>query len=563
MGTVAGRRSTAFFEASGMWGFIRRAFTKGMGFSQSDLGRPLIGVCNTFSELNKCHSHFRELAEAVKRGVWQAGGLPLEFPTISLGEPFVQPTTMLYRNLMAMDTEEMLRAHPLDGVVLLGGCDKTIPAQLMAAATVDIPAIQVTGGPMLDGDFRGERLGACTDCYRLTQEHAAGTLSGEELQGAEDGMCRSAGHCMVMGTASTMGALAEALGMMLPGTSSIPAPDSRRLQACEESGRRIVAMVAEDLRPSRILTPAAFDNAIRVLMALGGSPNAVIHLVAIAGRLGIRLPVARFDALSRETPWLCNVRPSGAHQMETYHRAGGTAALIATMLPLLNGSALTCTGRPLAEAYVDAGVRVPDVIADLDHPLHAEGGLAVLTGNLCPDGAIIKQTAATPALLRHRGRARVLRGLVHGEAVAPDDARPEDVLVLTGAGPVGAPGMPEVGQIPLPQALLRAGVRDMVRVSDARLSGTSYGTLVAHVAPEGAVGGPIGLVRDGDEIELDVPARHLELRVDARELQRRACEQAGPRPLAPRGYARLYQEHVLQADRGCDLDFLLPGGAGR
>jgi dihydroxy-acid dehydratase len=559
------QRSAEYFSEQGLWGFIHRSFAKGLGFDDLDLGRPVIGICNTFSEANKCHSHFRELVEAVKRGVWQAGGLPLEFPTISLGEPFVKPTSMLYRNLMAMDTEEMLRALPLDGVVLLGGCDKSIPAQLMAAASADIPAIQVSGGPMLDGRDGPEVLGACTDCYGFVAAYTAGALSADDLRAKEELVCPSAGHCMVMGTASTMAILAEALGMMLPGTAAIPAPYAERLRACERSGRRIVAMVGEDLRPSRILTPTAFDNAIRVLMAIGGSTNAVLHLIAIAGRRGIDLTLSRFDELSRTTPWIVNVRPSGRHQMETFFHAGGTVALMRVLMPLLDGTALTCTGAPLREAYarLDGRIRLPEVITSLDRPLAAEGGIAVLRGNLCPGGAVIKTSAASPHLLHHRGRARVLEGLCDGEAVAPEDAEPDDILVLRGVGPVGGPGMPEVGQIPLPPHLLRRGVRDMVRISDARLSGTSFGTLVAHVAPEAAVGGPLALVEEGDEVELDVGARRLTLRVDERELARRgeALARRPPTRVA-RGYVRLYQEHVLQADRGCDFDFLLPDGGG-
>ena len=552
-----GLRSESFYREPGMWGFIHRSFTKAMGYDDHDLGKPLIGICNTYSELNKCHVHFRELAAAVKRGVWEAGGLPLEFPTVSLGEPFVQPTTMLYRNLQAIDTEEMLRAHPLDGVVLLGGCDKTIPAQLMAAASVDIPALQVSGGPMLDGHSGAQVLGACTDCYRFTEAHAAGELDASGLAAAEDDICRSAGHCMVMGTASTMAVLAEALGMMLPGTAAIPAVDSRRLRACAASGRRIVGMVQEDLRPSCILTEDAFENAIRVLMALGGSTNAVIHLIAIAGRLGIPLPLQLFDTLSRSTPWIANLRPSGVHQMEAFYYAGGSEALVGTLLPLLHGGAGTCTGRTLAENYAGARVRMDGVIAPLERPLAAEGGIAILKGNLCPQGAVIKQTAASPTLLCHRGRARVLAA----PDACPEDVVPGDILVLAGWGPVGGPGMPEVGQVRMPPALVRRGVRDMVRISDARLSGTSYGTLVAHVAPEAAVGGPLGLVREGDEILLDVGARRLELLVGERELARRAAGSTGPRPVAGRGYVGLYRRHVLQADQGCDFDFLLPEAA--
>ena len=546
--------------------FLRRAFAKGMGLTNASLDRPVIGIAQTWSELNHCHGHFRELAAAVKRGVWRAGGLPREFPTISLGETFLEPTAMLFRNLLAMDTEEMLTAQPLDAVVLLGSCDKTIPAQLMAAASADLPAIVLPGGPMLDGHYEGQTLGACTDCRRYWTEYRAGTLPPEALDAIEGALVPSAGHCMVMGTASTMACAAEALGMTLPGAACIPAPDARRLQLAEATGARAVGLAHERLRPSAILTPAAFDNAIRVVCALGGSTNAVIHLTAIAGRLGIRLTPAHFDALSRTTPLLGNMKPTGSYQMEALFEAGGVPAVLRELRPLLDISCLTITGRAL-DALLDehgAGVnRAPrrDVIAPLDRPLAAEGGLAALFGNLAPDGAIIKHAAASPALLSHRGRAVVFRSpsdMVARINREDLDVRTSDVLVLQHAGPVGGPGMPEVGNLPIPARLLRQGVRDMVRISDARMSGTAFGTIVLHVSPEAAIGGPLALVRDGDDIELDVPARRLTLRVDDAELARRRATSAPPARPRGRGYRRLFLEHVQQADRGCDFDFLLP-----
>jgi dihydroxy-acid dehydratase len=541
--------------------FMRRAFAKGMGYTGDDLQRPVIGICNSWSELNHCNRHLRQLAEAVKRGVWAAGGWPLEFPTISLGEIFTSPTAMLYRNLMALDAEEMARAQPVDGVLFLANCDKTTPAYLMAAASADLPAMVLTGGPMLNGRWRGQDLGACTDCRRYWTEYRAGALADADLNELEDALFRSAGHCMVMGTASTMAAITEGLGMTLPGAAAIPAADSARVRLAEEAGRRMVGLVAEDLRPSRVMTPAAFANAIRVLMAVGGSTNAVIHLVAIAGRLGIDLPLARFDQLSRETPLVVSLRPAGRYQMEELYEAGGVPAVLRELLPLLAGDALTVTGRTVAE---NLGATPPsprrEVIAPLAQPFAAEGGLAVLTGNLAPQGAVIKHAAASPELVQHRGRAVVFGSLEEMTARVNDpdlDVRPDDVLVLQGAGPVGGPGMPEAGMIPIPRKLLQQGVRDMVRLSDARMSGTAYGTVVLHVAPEAAVGGPLAAVRDGDEIALDVPSRSLTLLVPAEEIARRLATLPA-RPLAAedrRGWRWLNAQHVLQANLGCDLDF--------
>jgi dihydroxy-acid dehydratase len=515
-------RSRAFFNEEGVAGFTHRAFIKSMGYDDEDMDRPIIGICNTFSELNNCHSHFRELAEAVKRGVWQAGGFPLEFPTISLNDVVVSPTTMLYRNLAAMDTEEMIRAHPLDGVVLLASCDKTTPAALMGAASADIPAILVSGGPMLNGHYRGQILGACTDCRRLTAEFQAGTLDEATYKEIEDGIVRSAGHCMVMGTASTMNCLTEALGMALPGNGSIPAPDARRLRLAEAAGRRIVDLVREGVRPSQILTRQAFENAITLLCTVGGSTNAVVHLPAIAGRVGLDLPLHLFDEISRRTPLIANMRPSGQYQMEDLFYAGGVSAILKQLLPLLHGDAFTVTRHTLAENLQSGEILNSDVIRPLDDPLQPEGGLAILSGNLAPDGAVIKHAAATPRLLHHRGRAVVFKGVadLHARLNDPNlDVTADNVLVLQNAGPIGGPGMPEVGNFPIPGKLLKQGVRDMVRLSDARMSGTAFGTIVLHVAPESAVGGPLAFVRDGDEIELNLAERRLHLHVDDAELE--------------------------------------------
>jgi dihydroxy-acid dehydratase len=571
------RRSDVWFHDPDMYGFVRRAFTKSMGYDDQDLARPIIGIAQTWSELNNCNSHLRELAEAVKRGVWQAGGTPFEFPTISLGELFVKPTTMLYRNLLAMDTEEMIRAHPLDGVVLLANCDKTTPAQLMGAASVNVPAILLTGGPTLSGRFRGESLGACTDCRRFWAEYRAGTVDEDAMRELEDGICRSDGHCTVMGTASTMAATAEALGIALPQTAAIPAPDSRRLRLAEAAGRQIVRTAEAGIRPSDVLTPNAFENAIRLMMALGGSTNAVIHLTAIAGRRGIRLPIDLFDRLARATPLVTNVRPSGAFHMEQFFEAGGVPAVMKILAEggLLHLDEPTVTGRTIGEQLE----RVPGpgtnptngsgwygeqrVLFPLDEPLAPEGGIAIVRGNLAPDGAVVKQSAVSRHLLRHRGRAMVFSSVAELAERIDDPAlevTPDSVLVLQNAGPRGAPGMPEAGGLPIPKKLLAQGVRDMVRISDARMSGTAYGAVVLHVAPEAAVGGPLGLVRDGDWVELDVPARTLRLDVPDDELARRRAAWSPPPTLAQRrGYARLYVEHVLQADRGADFDFLVGG----
>ncbi len=555
-------RSAAWYGGGDLGSFLHRVFAKGMGYGDDELRRPVIGICNTWSELNHCNRGLRDIAEAVKRGVLLAGGLPLEFPTISLGEFFVAPTSMILRNLAAMDTEEMIRAQPLDGVVLLGGCDKTTPAQLMGAASADVPAIMVTTGPMLDGRFDGQALGACTDCRRYWTEYRAGTVSAETMQALESALARSVGHCMVMGTASTMAALAEALGMMLPGGAAIPGPDSRRLLFAQQSGQHVVRLATERVRPSDIMTAAAFENAIRVLHALGGSTNAVVHLAAIAGRLGIDTPLDLFDRLSRETPWLANIRPAGQYQMERFFEAGGVPVVMKELEPLLHLDARTVTGRTVGEnlAAVTVDERWRDTIAGRAEPLAAEGGLAIVRGSLAPEGAVIKHAAASPELLTHRGRAVVFKSPddLNRRIDDPElDVAADDVLVMQDAGPVGAPGMPEIGNLPIPQKLLAQGVRDMVRISDARMSGTSFGTVVLHVAPESAVGGPLAAVRDGDLIELDVPNRRLELLVPAEEIARRLREEwQCPPPAYRRGYGKLFLDHVLQAPDGCDFDFL-------
>ena len=554
-------RSRNWFGKNDLDGFAHRSWIKAEGFSDLMFdGRPVIGIGNSWSELTNCNAHLRQVAEAVKRGVLSAGGFPLEFPTISLGEVLMKPTTMLFRNLMAMDVEECLRAYPLDGAVLLSGCDKTTPAMLMGAASADVPAIVVTGGPMLRGVWGREELGSGTDTWRYWAERRAGRLSEEEWCEMESCMSRSAGHCMVMGTASTMASMAEALGMTLPGNAAVPAADSRRMVLAELSGRRIVEMAREGLRPSRILTAKAFDNAIRADMAIGGSTNAIIHLVAIAGRAGVALPLSRFDELSRTTPLLANLRPSGKYLMEDFFYAGGLPAVLKELLPLLHADALTANGKTLGENVSGAPNHNPDVIRSLAMPLAPEGGTVILTGNLCPDGAVLKQSAASSHLLTHRGRAVVFEDHADLHARIDDPSLPIDetsVLVLKRVGPKGAPGMPEWGAAPIPTRLLQKGVKDMVRISDARMSGTSYGTVVLHVSPEAAVGGPLALVRDGDVIELDVPSRRLTLRVPDDELARRRAEWTPRPPHFTRGYGRLFLDHVLQAHQGVDFDFLV------
>ncbi len=553
-------RSRNWFGRSDVDGFVHRSWLKSEGFGDELFdGRPVIGIANSWSEITNCNTSLRQIAEAVKRGVLLAGGFPLEFPTISLAEPFMKPTTMLFRNLMAMDVEECIRAYPLDGVVLLSGCDKTTPAMLMGAASADVPAVMVTSGPMLRAKWGAEEIGSGTDLWRYWEERRIGRLSDEEWCEMESCVARSGGHCMVMGTASTMASMAEALGMTLPGNAAIPAPDSRRLRLAERSGRRIVEMVRENLKPSDILTPKAFDNAIRTDMAIGGSTNAIIHLVAIAGRVGVSLPLSRFDELSRTTPFLLNVKPSGQYLMEDFFEAGGLPAVLRELLPLLHGDALTVTGKSIAANVAGSRNHNDDVIRSLNDPISDEGGTVILRGNLCPDGAVLKQSAATPHLLVHRGKAVVFED--HSDLLAriDDPALPIDensIVVTKRMGPKGAPGMPEWGAAPIPERLLKKGIRDIVRISDARMSGTSYGTVVLHVSPEAEAGGPLALVTNGDEIDLDVPNRELTLRVPGEEIARR---QALWRPRPPhftRGYGKLFLDHVLQAHEGVDFDFL-------
>ncbi len=557
-------RLTSYGDA-GFSRFIRMAFSRHMGLGPEDYNRPVVGICDTASEVNRCHAHFGPIVEALKRGVLMAGGIPLSFPTISLGEMFTSPTTMLYRNLAAMDTEEMVRAQPIDSVVLVGGCDKTVPAQLMGAASAGVPALQFTGGPMNNGEYRGRTLGACSDCRHYWQEYRAGKIGQQELDSINEALAPTAGHCMVMGSASTMAVVAEALGMMPPGAAAIPATDNRRLAAAQEAGRLAVRLAENGTEPAEIMGRNAFENAVRALAAVGGSTNAVIHLIAIAGRLGVELTLEDIDSICRSTPLIGNLRPAGSYQMEEFFRAGGVPALLKELSDLLHLNEPTVTGKTLGE-NID-GASVPDahrdVLRTIEDPLYPEGGLAVLRGNLAPGGALIKSKSASRDLLKHRGRAIVFSSLEDLEERINDpdlDIDPSDVMVLRGAGPVGAPGMPEAGLLPIPEKLLERGVRDMVRISDCRMSGTASGTIVLHVVPESAVGGPLSLVRDGDEIELDVEARRLELMVGEEELRRRkrdasATPEASHR-LAPRGYPRLYQQHVLQADLGCDFDFL-------
>jgi dihydroxy-acid dehydratase len=557
------KRSSGWFQTPEYYGFARRAWLRSEGFPADIFdGKPVIGICNSWSELNNCNVHLRDVAAAVKRGVLACGGIPLEFPTISLGEMLMAPTAMMFRNLMAMDVEECIRAYPLDGVVLLCGCDKTTPAQLMGAASADIPAIVVPGGPMMAGQWQGQRLGSGTDGRKLFDLHRTGRLSDEEWCEIEGCIARTAGHCTVMGTASTMTSLAEVLGMTLPGCANIPAPDSRRYAIAELSGRAILEMIDADLKPSRIMTREAFENAITTLMALGGSTNAVVHLIAIAGRLGIRLTLDDFERASRRTPCIVNVRPSGEFLMEDLFNAGGVPAVLNRIEKLLNSQCITANGKTLGENVRNAKPFGENVIRPLNRPLYAEGGIAVLYGNLAPDGAIIKPSAASPELLQHRGRAFVFEDHEEMLQQIDRDDLPVDagtVLIMRNCGPKGAPGFPEWGQIPLPRKLLQQGVKDMVRISDARMSGTSFGTVVLHAAPESAVGGPLAIIRTGDEIVLDVPARKLELALPETEIQDRLSRFKPPRRHYGRGYGRLFLDHVTQANLGCDFDFLVPG----
>jgi dihydroxy-acid dehydratase len=531
-----------------------------MGYSRRDyLGKPIIAIVNTWSDINACHSHFRQRAEDVKRGVLQAGGFPLEMPAIALAEVFQKPTTMLYRNLLALETEELLRSYPVDGAVLMGGCDKTTPALLMGAISMNLPAIFMPAGPMLRGNWRDQPLGSGSDVWKYWAEKRAGNLSEEQWAELEDGIARSPGHCMTMGTASTMTSAAEALGFTLPGAVSIPAADSRHSRMAADTGRRIVDMVWEDLKPRDFLSARSVDNAVTTVLALGGSTNAVVHMVAVARRAGIALSVDRFDELARKTPLIANIRPAGKYLMEDFYYAGGLRALLAEIRDLLALDARTVNGRTLGENIAGAEVFNREVILPRDRALVTSGSLAVLRGNLAPNGAVIKPAAAEPHLLQHTGPAMVFSD--YGDMVAriDDPALPvtaDSVLVLQNAGPLGAPGMPEWGQLPIPKKLLQQGVRDMVRISDARMSGTSYGACVLHVAPESFVGGPLAFVRDGDRVELDVAKRKLELHVSEAELARRRAAWQKPEPRYVRGYGALYQRHITQADAGCDFDFL-------
>jgi len=557
-----GLRSSEWFDRRDLDGFLHRSWLKSTGVTNATFrGRPVIGICNSWSELVNCNVHLRGLAQAVKRGVLQAGGFPLEFPVMSLGESLMKPTTMLYRNLMAMDVEESIRSYPLDGVVLLTGCDKTNPASIMGAASANVPAIVVTGGPMLNGRWRGKELGSCSDCWHYHEELRAGRITEVEFEEIENAMSRSNGHCMTMGTASTMACVTEALGLTLPGAAAIPAVDSRRAQVAESAGRQIVELVERDLKPSDVLTRPAFENAIRVLHAISGSTNAILHLIAYAGRVGVDLPLDLFDDLCRSTPWLVDLKPAGRHLMEDFYYAGGLPAVMAQIAGLLDLDALTVTGKALGENLEETPTEIVDseVIRTADDPLDAGGSLVVLRGSLCPDGAVMKISAADPRLLRHEGPAVVFEDIHDLAARVDDDGLDIDensVMVLRNGGPVGAPGMPEWGHLPIPAKLLKRGVTDLLRISDARMSGTSYGAVVLHVAPESAVGGPLALVETGDRIRLDVEERRLDLLVEEQELARRREAWRPPERKDDRGYRRLYEDRVLQANEGCDFDFL-------
>jgi dihydroxy-acid dehydratase len=558
-------RSHRWLGVDDMRSFGHRSRLRGIGYDAEDWkGKPVIGIINTWSDINPCHAHLRARAENVKRGVLQAGGFPIELPAMSLAETFVKPTTMMYRNFLAMETEELLRSHPLDGAVLMGGCDKTTPGLLMGAISMGLPAIYVPAGPMLRGNWKGQYLGSGSDVWKYWTEKRAGNISEEESDEIEGGIARSFGTCMVMGTAATMMAIAEALGMSLPGASSIPAADANHPRMCGVAGRRIVEMVWEDLTPQKILNAAAFDNAIKVHMAMGGSTNAIIHVVAMARRAGVPVDMDTFDRLSRQVPVLANVRPSGQYLMEDFFYAGGLRALMQNLRAKLDLSCLTVTGKTVAENIDSAKVYLPDVIHSLNDPVYAEGATAVLKGNLAPQGCVIKPAAADPRFLKHRGKAIAFEDYNHmmREIERDDlDVTPDHILVLKNAGPKGGPGMPEWGMLPIPKRLLGQGVRDMIRISDARMSGTSYGACILHVAPESFVGGPLALVKTGDEIEIDVDKRLIHLHVSDEELARRRAAWVAPPPKYPRGYGALFSEHIGQADQGCDFDFLAAGGA--
>ena len=541
--------------------YLRRSFAKSMGYSREMLARPVVGIADSRSGFNNCHRHFPELIEAVKRGVVAAGGLPIEFPTTSLGEVFLSPTSMMFRNLMAMDVEEMVRAQPMDAVVLVGGCDKTVPAQLMGAASADIPAIQLLAGPMMTSSYRGERLGACTDCRRFWAMHRAGKVSASEIESVEGNLATTAGTCAVMGTASTMAAIAEGLGMALPGSAAIPAVHADRLRAGEVSGRCAVELVKKPIRPSQIITGKSIENALRVLLAIGGSTNAIVHLTAIAGRVGVKIDLHRLNQISDSTPVLVDLKPTGQFYMPDLYAAGGVGAVLRELKSLLHLDCMTVTGETLGErlaheegAWVDRAVVRP-----FAEPLAKEGGLVALFGSLAPNGAILKRSAADANLFEREGRAVVFTSLDDLAARVDDpalDITPEDFMVLQNAGPKSGYAMPEAGYLPIPQKLARAGLKDMVRISDARMSGTAYGTIVLHVSPEAAVGGPLALVRNGDKIRLSVKERRIDLMISEEELKKRKGAWQPPVPPPARGYAKLYMDHVLQAEDGCDFDFL-------
>ena len=554
------RKGLTSYGDAGFSLFLRKAFIKGAGYTDKALDRPVIGIANTGSAYNPCHGNVTQLIEAVKRGVMLAGGLPMDFPTISVHESFSAPTSMYLRNLMSMDTEEMIRAQPMDAVVLIGGCDKTVPAQLMGAASAGIPAIQLITGSMLTGSHRGERVGACTDCRRYWGKFRAGEIDAEETAAVNNQLVASVGTCSVMGTASTMACIAEALGMTVPGGASPPAVTADRIRVAEETGARAVGMAHERLTIDKILTPEAFENAMRVLLAIGGSTNGIVHLAAIAGRVGLDIDLKALDQMGRETPVLLDLKPSGQHYMEDFHKAGGMATLLRELKPLLRLDALTVTGRTLGEEMALSGPGyVQDVVRSISKPIYPQGGIAVLYGNLSPGGAIIKQSAADPKLMEHEGRAVVFEN-AEDLALRIDaddlDVNADDILVLKNIGPKGAPGMPEAGYLPIPLKLARAGVKDMVRISDGRMSGTAFGTIVLHVTPESAIGGPLAHVQNGDRIRLSVKNREISLLVSAGEMQQRALANPITPPSADRGYRKLFLQTVTQADQGVDFDFL-------
>ena len=557
-------RSYRWFGVKDLRSFGHRSRAKQMGFDEADFqGKPCIGVINTWSEINPCHFHFKQRAEEVKRGILQAGGFPIELPAMSLSEPFVKPTTMLYRNFLSMECEELIRSHPIDGVVLMGGCDKTTPGLLMGAISADLPAIFLPAGPMLRGNMRGRILGSGSDTWKYWADLRAGVIDETVWNEVEEGIARSPGHCMTMGTASTMTSIAEAIGMTLPGAASIPAADSNHARMAAACGRRIVEMVWSDLKPSDVVTKAAFENGAVVDMALGGSTNAIVHMLALAGRAGVDFTLASFEAISRRVPVLADIRPSGRFLMEDFYYAGGLRGLMTRLKPQLDLSCLTVSGETLERTLEGAGVYNDEVIRPLNDPVYAEGATAVLFGNLAPDGCVIKPSAAEPQLLQHEGPAIVFRDY-NDMAARIDDpalgATADHVLVLQSAGPIGGPGMPEWGQLPIPKPLLEQGVRDMVRISDARMSGTSYGTCVLHVAPESAVGGPLALVQDGDRIALDVPKRSLELRISEEELASRRAAWQPAEPYYRRGFGAMHAQSTTQADKGCDFGFLVGRG---